>query len=146
MLELGKMAGKRGTPLPIEMLTDSVPGKFYHMSIETGGITNEEAAASTLVNKLYEEFKAEVIWIKVDGKNVELQLSGSPFVWAALIPFIPTILNIIGITVVLVAVYSIMSAIPGWAWGLLIIGGSIIFIGPSIAKELIGEKKYGRRR
>jgi len=138
VLELGKKVGEKGKPLPIAMLTDSVPGKFYHISIETAGISDEKVAVDTVVNELREEFKAKVVWIKVDGKNIELQLCGSPFVWAVLIPFIPTILGVIGISVVLVAVYSIMAAIPGWALGLLVIGAFLTFFGPGIARAVLG--------
>lgn len=152
MLELGKTVGKRGMPLPIKMLTDSVPGKFYHINIETTGISDERAVVSLLVNKLNEKFRAKIVWIKVDGKGIELQLRGSPFAWVLLIPFIPTILGVIGVTVVLVAVYSIISAIPGWALALLIIGAVLAFAGPDIARALIPEvgeyerKEAWRRR
>ena len=152
LLALGKKVGKRGRPLPVKMLTDSVPGKFYHLNIETTGISDEKAVASLLINKLNEKFKAKVVWIKVEGNNIELQISGSPFVWAVLIPFIPTILAVIGISVVLVAVYSIISAIPTWAWALLIIGSVLAVFGPGIARTLVPEieveerKRIARRR
>lgn len=146
VLEIGKPVGKRGKPLPIAMLTESVPGKFYHISIETTGISDERAAVETITSRLYKEFRAEVVWIRVNGENIELQLQGSPFAWAALIPFIPTILGIIGITVVLVAVYSILAAIPGWAWGLLVVGGILVLIGmPSVTRAIKGEIKKAER-
>jgi hypothetical protein len=88
-------------------------------------------------------FRAKVVWIRISEDVIDVQLEGSPFAWAALIAFIPTILAILGVSVILVSVYSVVSAIPSWAWALLIVGVGLIFIGPTISKSLkAGYKEY----
>jgi len=146
MLEVGKLAGTRLVEMPKEVLTDSVPGKVYHLTIKTKGITNEEEVAKTLVSELYSKFKAQVIWIRIESDTIELQLIGSPFAWLALLAWLPTILAILGIVMVLASVYSVISAIPGWAWALLAVGVVMILFGPKVGEAisagLKAEKKY----
>lgn len=136
MLEAGKLVGTKLVLMPKEVLTDSVPGKVYHLTIETKGIANEEETAKVLVKDLYDRFKAEVLWIKIENGVIDMQLIGSPFAWVALIAFIPAILAILGIVFVLVSVYSVIAAIPAWAWALLAVGVGLILIGPTITKSL----------
>jgi hypothetical protein len=133
MLEVGKLAGTRLVEVPKEVLTDSVPEKVYHLTIKTKGVTNEEEVAKTLVTELYNKFKARVIWIRIENGVIDLQLVGSPFAWLALLAWLPTILAMLGIVMVLVSIYSVISAIPGWAWALLAVGVAIILFGPKIA-------------
>jgi len=143
MLELGKLVGTKLMQMPKEVLTDSVPGKVYHLTIETKGIANEEEVAKTLVSELYSKFKAKVLWIRIENGTIDVQLIGSPFAWAALIAFLPAILSILGIVFVLVSIYNVIAAIPAWAWALLAVGVGLIFIGPTIAKSLTaGRERY----
>jgi len=133
MFEVGKLVGTKLVEMPKEVLTDSVPGKVYHLTIETKGIANEEEVAKTFVVELYNKFKAQVIWIRIEDGVIDLQLIGSPFAWLALLAWLPTILAMLGIVMVLVSIYSVISAIPGWAWALLAVGVAIILFGPKIA-------------
>jgi len=133
MLEVGKLVGTKLVEMPKEVLTDSVPGKVYHLTIETNGVYNEEEVASTLTTELYEKFKAKVIWIRIENGVIDLQLIGSPFAWLALLAWLPTLLAILGIVMVLVSVYSVIAAIPSWAWALLAVGVAMILFGPKIA-------------
>jgi hypothetical protein len=146
MLELGKLAGTRIVEMSKDVLTDSVPGKVYHLTIETKGIANEEEVVKTLVTELYNNFKAQVIWIRIVDGVIDLQLIGSPFAWVALIAFLPTILAMLGIVVVLISLYSVLAAIPGWAWGLLAVGVGLMLFGPKIGEAVTtgfkAEKKY----
>jgi len=146
MLEVGKLAGTRIVEMSRGVLTDSVPGKVYHLTIETKGIANEKEVAKTLVTELYNKFKAQVIWIRIVDGVIDLQLIGSPFAWVALIAFLPTILAMLGIVVVLISLYSVLAAIPGWAWGLLAVGVGLMLFGPKIGEAVTtgfkAEKKY----
>ena len=146
MLEVGKLIGTRLVEMSKEVLTDSVPGKVYHLTIETKGIANEEEVAKTLVSELYSKFKAQVIWIRIYNGVIDLQLIGSPFAWFALLAWLPTILAMFGIIVVLVSLYSVLTAIPGWAWGLLAVGIGLMLFGPQIGGAVSAgfkaEKKY----
>lgn len=138
MLEVGKLVGTKLMQMSKEVLTDSVPGKVYHLTIETKGISpnNEEEVAKVLVEELYDRFKAKVIWMRIENGTIEVQLIGSPFVWLALIGFLPAILTILGVIFILVSVYNVIASIPTWAWALLAVGVAIIFIGPKIVKPI----------
>lgn len=146
MLEVGKLAGTRLVEMSREVLTDSVPGKVYHLTIETRGIVNEEEVARAFVAELYEKFKAQVIWIRIENGIIDLQLIGSPFAWLTLLAFLPTLLAMLGVVMVLVSVYNVIAAIPSWAWALLVVGVGVILFGPRIAETVTAgykaEKKY----
>jgi len=133
-LVLGEPVGRFLERLPMETLTESVPGKHYHLHIETDGIYgNKEELAGMLVNGLWENFRAKVKYMRIGDYNIDIQLEGSPFAWSALIPWIPSIIGLIGVAVTLIAVYGIISAIPSWAWATLGIGLGLLFFGPTIA-------------
>lgn len=138
MLEVGKLAGTKLLYIPKEILTDSVPGKVYHITIETKGVIDEQQVVNTLTTELYTRFKAKVIWMRIVDNVIDIQLIGSPFVWAALLAFLPTILGILGILVVLISLYSVLAAIPGWTWGLLAVGIGMILFGPKLAEAVSG--------
>jgi len=146
MLEVGKLAGTKLVEMSKEVLTDSVPGKVYHLTMETKGIANEEEVVKTLVSELYSKFKAKVIWIRIENGIIDLQLIGSPFAWLTLLAFLPTILAMLGVIMVLLSVYSVLAAIPGWAWGLLAVGVVMILFGPKVAETVTAgfgrEKEY----
>ena len=143
MLEVGKLAGTRLVEMPKEVFTDSVPGKVYHLTVETKGIVNEEEVAKTLIAELYNKFKARVIWIRIENGVIDLQLVGSPFAWFALLAWLPTILAMLGIVMILVSIYSVIAAIPGWAWALMAVGVGVILLGPRIGEAVTaGYKKY----
>jgi len=141
--EAGTIVGSVLTQIPSEMLSESVVGKFYHLHIETTGISTEYEAkvATMLTEQLYQKFHADVVWIKIDNGVIDVQLQGSPFVWALLISFLPVILSGLAIVIVLTSVWGIVSNIPSWAWALLAVGGVLIFVGPSLGKSVSGAYK-----
>ena len=146
MLEVGKLIGTRLVEMSKEVLTDSVPGKVYHLTIETKGIANEEEVARVLIAKLYEKFRAKVVWIRIADGIIDLQLIGSPFPWLALLAWLPTILAMLGIVMILVSIYSVIAAIPSWAWALMAVGVAVILFGPKVAETVTAgfgkEKEY----
>lgn len=136
MLELGKKLSGRLLEMPKQFLVESAPEKIYQLRIETEGVMNEEEVTRLLVEKLYSKFRAKITWIRIDGNTIDLQLVGSPFAWGLLLLFIPSILAIAGIGVVLVAVFSVVSAVPGWAWAVLAVGVGLILVGPVVGKAI----------
>lgn len=138
MIEVGKLAGTRLVEMSREILTESVPGKVYHITIETKGVIDEQQVVETLTTELYTRFKAKVIWMRIVDGVIDIQLIGSPFVWAMLLAFLPTILGILGIIVILISLYSVLAAIPGWTWGLLAVGIGMILFGPKLAEAVSG--------
>lgn len=131
------MVGKFGLEIPKETLTDSVPGKFYALSIDCSGTTSDDTAvqlAKALTKGLWEKFRAKVAYLAITPNRIDIQLEGSPFAWAALIAFLPSILTLFGIALIGIAVYTVFAAIPSWAWGVLAIGVIFIFAAPVAAK------------
>lgn len=136
MLELGKKLSGRLLEIPRVVLTESVPDKVYQLRIETKGIVNEKEVGKAIVTELHNKFRARVIWIRIENGVINLQLIGSPFAWVVLLAFLPTMLAIFGIVVVLISLYSVLAAIPGWAWGLLAVGIGLILFGPTVVKAV----------
>ena len=138
MIQAGTLVGSALKYLPQETLTDSVKGKCYQLHVETQGIKAEDEAkvAERLVDELYARFKADVVWIRIENGVIDMQLYGSPFAWALLLAFLPTLLAILGIVFLLASVWSVIAAIPSWAWALLAVGVAMIVVGPVIGKTL----------
>ena len=142
VLELGKLVGRRLVLIPRSALTESVPGRNYHIRIETKGtLGRERELAEQLVDGLYAKFRAKVKFIRIDYYNVDLQLEGSPFEWSLLIPWLPTILGALGILITMIAVYNIIAAIPRWAWATLTVGVTLLFFGPTIGRAIVKPAK-----
>lgn len=135
MLELGTVVGRYVQEIPKGLLTTSVSGKHYHLRIEISGVLgNEVELARRLTNDLWEKFRAEVKYIRIDGNTIDIQLEGSPFAWAVLIPWLPAIFTLFGITLIGIAIYTVFTAIPGWAWAALAIGIVFLLLAPSTVK------------
>jgi len=136
MIEVGILAGTRLEEIPQQYMTESVRERVYHLHIETQGVTDEKAAALALTTQLYNKFKAKVTWIRVADGTIDLQLIGSPFAWVALIAALPAILALLGIVMILVSIYTVLAAIPSWAWATLATGVALLLLGPTIAKTI----------
>jgi len=117
-------------------LGSSVPGEIYEIHIETDGIPNPKLAAESLVSGLRERFGVRTVWIQADAKTIRMQIIGSPFAWATLIPFIPLILTTVGVAVVLISVFLVFREIPPWVWGLLAVGLILIYVSPFIKARM----------
>ena len=114
-------------------LGGTVKGKFYELHINTDGMPNPRNAVDALVNGLSAR-GVETVWASADGESIQIQIAGSPLAWVAIIPFIPTILSVVGVVVTLVAVYMIFTGIPGWALGLLAVGLLFLTVVPTLIK------------
>lgn len=123
------------TPLsPITLSTgETERGRFYELHIDTDGIPDPRRAVEALVEGLRNR-GVETVWASADARQIRLQVAGSPFAWAVLLPFIPTILSVVGIVVTLIAAYLIVTGIPAWAWGVLAIGVLLMFVVPTLIK------------
>ncbi len=144
---MGSVVGTKLLEIREEELGESVPGKVYHLTLETKGVANEEVVAETLVRELYDRFGAKVVWIQVIDNTIEMQLVGSPFSWIGLIAAIPSILVIVGLALILWAVYVVMTEVPGWTWAILTIGIGLIILSPTIDESLKKSKReYERYR
>jgi len=134
VLELGTLVGKYVVEIPKELLTTSIPGKHYHIRMTTSGVSNEQEVAKALINGLTTKFGAKVKYMRIVNGVVDVQLEGSPFAWAAVIIWLPSIFTLLGITLLGIAVYTVFASIPSWAWGVLAIGVVLILLAPSAGK------------
>lgn len=132
-LEVGKRTLGETVYIPKQMLTESVPGVVYELLISTKGIKEPKKVAETLQMEIPIRFKgAEVLWIRIDGDRIRIQIKGSPFLWAIFLLWLPEILALIGIIVVLISVFLVAAAIPSWLWGFMFTGLGLILIGPTL--------------
>ena len=129
-VEIGKRILGKTEYIPRAMLIESVPGQIYEVEIRTKGVSNPEQAISTLNVELPKKFNGlKVHWIGADGSVIKMQITGSPFAWAAFMLFLPSILTVIGIAVTLIAVYLVWTLVPPWVTALLIIGTILTLFG-----------------
>ncbi|GAH11789.1 unnamed protein product [marine sediment metagenome] len=126
-----------GSLQPISQLALSTggteKGKFYELHISTDGMPDPSSAINTLIAGLKRQ-GVETVWASADAQSIKIQVAGSPLAWAVLVPLIPTILSVIGVIATVVAIYMIVTGIPGWAWGLLAVGLFFLTVVPNLLK------------
>lgn len=143
-ITLGNHISGRLIPLTQQTLSfgESVPGEIYELLLETNGIPNPEDA----VNLLTQEFpnfdpSTKILWIEADNQNIRMQISGSPFLWTALIPWLPSILGLLGITLAFISIWNLITSIPTWIWALLAVSVGLIIFAPAIGKMFPAEEE-----
>ena len=115
---------------PVTLSTgETEKGKYYEVHIDTDGIPDPRKAVDTLISGLRAQ-GVETMWASADAKKIRLQIAGSPMSWSVVLSLLPSILSVLGIAVILISIYTIVSGIPGWFWGLLVVGIILIKILP----------------
>lgn len=127
-------------PIPVG-LGESVLNKLYQIDMETKGVPNPYEVADTLITELNTKFGAKITYIEVRNSMVSVQLVGSPFVWGALLLFLPQILAGVGVIVGLISLYLVATGIPIWVYGLGAVAIVLILFGPSIAEAVTPPKE-----
>ena len=126
-----------GSLVPLSQVTlstgETEKGRFYELHINTDGIPDPRRAVDTLIAGLRNR-GVETVWASADARQIKIQIAGSPIAWAAVIPFIPTILSAVGVIVTVIAAYLIVTGIPTWAWGILAIGVLLLFVVPTLIR------------
>lgn len=135
--KLGTMRGNQAVYIPKGMLTESVIGQIYEIKINTRGVSDPAVVAATLKVKLKEKFNATLHYFSVDNNIITIQIEGSPFVWAALLLFLPQILLTIGIIVLFIVVYLLVSSVPSWVYAAGAVALGLVFISTKVG----GSKK-----
>ena len=137
-VEYGRKVAGRTVYMPRDILTESVPGAVYQLEIKTKGVPDPKKAISALTTELPRKFpRLKVLWIQVEDPYIRMQIQGSPFAWAALLAFLPEILMAIGIIVLFITVYLVISWVPSWIWALLAAGALLFFVGPAIVRKIV---------
>jgi len=129
-----------GSLVPLDQAALSIGETEKGKYIDTDGIPDPREAVETLIEGLRDR-GVETVWAGADAETIKIQIAGSPIAWAVLIPFIPTILSVIGIVITFIAVYMIVGGIPSWAWGLLAVGLLFLTVIPTLIK-LPAERRY----
>lgn len=134
------------------------PGAVYEINLQETkeGILDPQGVAEFLLSKLNEQFpEIKVNWINVSAETqtIGFQFTTVPLTTlgfqpraqslsaATLIPWLPAILTLIGLSVLLISIFSILAAIPWWAWALLATGMFLFVFGPYLARAMT-PKKY----
>jgi len=123
--------------IPRSILTESTPGQVYELHIRTTGIDDPEKVVKTLTVEMPKKFTdLKVLWMRVDDKNIYMQIQGSPFPWSLLLLWLPEILSAIGIIVTAIAVFLVATQVPSWLWIMLATGVGLIYLGPKIGSYI----------
>ena len=140
MIEIGEKKGEVLQQIPFDLSQESIPGRVYHLTLSYAGtIKNPQALFESLSfefsKRQYRGAHLYYLGIDEDNKCLHLQLSGSPFAWGTVASSLPLIMTASGIVLVGVAIFDVLSSIPGWAWGVLVIGGLLIITAPLMIKR-----------
>jgi len=133
---LGERVGGRTLIIPPSILTESVPGQIYQVEVATEGVPDPSRAVGALKTELPQKFPGlKVRWVEVRDDAIRLQLEGSPFLWAAVLAFLPQILLAAGVVVTLIAVYLVLSGVPSWLFGLAAVGLVLLLLTPKLFRR-----------
>jgi hypothetical protein len=128
-------------------------GKVYQIDMKaSSGILDCEGVTNYLLGKLYERYpELQVKWINVSPtkQTIMLQFLVVPretlgltprtqsISSAALMVWLPGILSLIGIGLVFIGIFTIIGAVPTWAWATIAVGAILFFFGSGIAEKII---------
>ena len=109
-------------------------GKFYEIHIDTDGIPDPSRAVNAIVVGLRNQ-GVETVWASADARKIRLQIAGSPTSWPIILGLLPSILSLMGIAVILISTYLVISMIPSWMLALLAVGVLAVMVIPSILPQ-----------
>ena len=126
--------------VPTHRLAVAPKGTRYLVRLRTSKMTPEQAskALTSIDEALRTRFKARMPYGFATEDQIYVFVEGSPFSWAALLAFLPTLLGLIGITIFAVTVWQIVASVPSWIWATLLIGVGLILFGPAIGEMILG--------
>ena len=122
-MKLGtRVEGKR-IPLPKDYLVsaDSVKGHIYEIVIKTDKKVDDITAmeiANRLAYELPKRFNAELLYFENYDNYIIMDVKGSPFAWSALLAWLPEILMLVGLTVLTISVFLVISSNPWLAFAM----------------------------
>ncbi|MEM2163709.1 MAG: hypothetical protein QW521_02230 [Desulfurococcaceae archaeon] len=135
--------------IPIHRLKVASKGGIYDIVIDVEEIDAEKGreALEKLMDSLWREHGIRTIYARAEPRVIMLEVMGSPFLWPIILLLIPQILSLIGITVLGITVYQVISSIPSWLIALMTIGVGLIIISPIVAgilRSIEGALKHGK--
>ena len=136
---IGKRFAGTSIYIPRAILTESTPGQVYELHIRTTGIADAKKPVEVLTAEMPRKFRdLKILWMRVDDRNIYMQIQGSPFPWSLLLLWLPEILSAIGIIVTAIAVFLVAAQVPTWLWVMLATGVGLIYLGPRIGSYIRG--------
>jgi hypothetical protein len=130
-------------PIPLQKLTVGRKGAIYELRLNVSTLDNEKAqqALQHLINGMRLKFGIRTIYATATPNTITLQIMGSPFTWALLLVWLPSILGLLGILLFAIAVWEVLTTIPSWLWALLLFSGILMFLGPTIGEWITKQIK-----
>lgn len=125
--------------IPQKLLDYTIPDWTYEIQLKTDKPVQNPSELATLIKTKFAEKLPEVKihYIEINGDEVRIQLSASPLSWSTILTFLPLIFLVAGLTILLVAVWGVISAVPSWAWALLVIGIVVLWISPYVMETIL---------
>jgi hypothetical protein len=127
--------------IPLDRQVETIPGWTYEILIVADKPAPPNTVQTILTHFSQKLPQVKILWINVDGNEIRIQLQGSPIAWTTILALISWILPLLGLTLILIAVWSVISAVPGWAWATLVVGVILILLTPTITGMLKPPKK-----
>lgn len=123
-------------PLKIEQLNIAPIGSRYLLELSVLGVTetNAQAALDSIIREFNAQFGIKTMIAEVSENKINLAIIGSPFAWTVLLAALPTILGLLGISLLGVSVWQIVTGIPNYVWGVLAMGLFTLYIGYKVFK------------
>ncbi|MEM4976243.1 MAG: hypothetical protein QXT64_02845 [Desulfurococcaceae archaeon] len=117
--------------------TEMVPGMKYEVEVVYRGKAEAERIRRVVREAVEERFPVEVEEVKVkDGVIRMVIVPKANVVWAEFLPFLPTILGLLGLAMVLAVVLYAVSVIPSWGWVLLFLGLILLLLGGRMGERV----------
>lgn len=147
MLTVGTKIVGTYVRIPEQMLDVTIPDWVYEIQILVDKPVSDSVALANLIKTEFSKRLPDVKihWIFIDGDEVRIQITGSPTAWSLILSLLPLIFTLLGLTLIMVAIWGVISSIPSWAWALLIMGVALFWILPYIEIPAPPEKKEGKK-
>lgn len=129
-----------GSPLKLQKVQldpakdQPIPGCYYEIQVVTdrGVPENQIQTLITQIVNGFEQRGLTVQSVEVNDNQTAIQFRGSPFEWIEILSFLPLIFTLLGLAVLLLAIFNLITSIPTWVWGAIVIGSILIFAEPWI--------------
>jgi len=135
-------------PLDIASLPNiSIQGAYYELNIATQNAISADQAVMlpVLIRDQLEAQGAHVVYVAVGTNDVTIQFRGSPFYWASIFGSLDMIFVALGLVLIMVLLYLLITSVPGWVWGVVVVGSIGLIFLPSLLKSLTAGGKAVQR-
>jgi len=127
----------------LEVMKEARKGEEFLVILETTPIPMEKASelAEKLKAGLKEQFNCKLQYIAIKENEIVMYITGSPFTWAMLIAWLPTILALFGITIIGIGIWQAITSVPSWVYATIIAGLFMLYAAPHIVTAITGRRR-----